>query len=54
MLVTKAAPASPFARSHAAGDRPAAWLTLDVADNDATVLLMYLATALDRIHPQRR
>ena len=35
----------------ARSDAPVAWLTLDDLDNDPTVLLSYLVTALDRIRP---
>ena len=32
-------------------DRPTAWLSLDELDNEASVLLTYLAAAIDRIEP---
>src|SRR5215218_4963626 len=35
----------------ATGERPAAWLSLDEGDNDATRFLTYLVTALQTVAP---
>jgi LuxR family maltose regulon positive regulatory protein len=55
-VVTVVAPAgygkTTFLRQWASAEsRAVAWVSLDAADDDDTVLLSYLATALDRIEP---